>query len=57
MVTEYGFLLNAKTRKPIFKLTFDHRVNHLVDEVLLGIIPINLNLKVRKHIVGMHSKT
>ena len=45
-VIQYGRLLGASTRRPLFKLTFDHRVNHQVDEVLLGIIPLNLNLQV-----------
>ena len=48
-VIQYGLLLGARTRRPLFKLTFDHRVNHQIDEVLLGIIPLNLNLQVLKN--------
>ena len=45
-VIQFGRLLGAGTRRPLFKLTFDHRVNHQIDEVLLGVIPLNLNLQV-----------
>ena len=34
---------------PILKLTFDHRVNHGINEVLLGMVPLNYHISKKLH--------